>query len=397
MIKGIRVMIHPNNKQRSKLFQCAGVARWAYNWTLGRQQENYKNGGKFIPDGELRKELTQLKKTEEYKWLNVYSNNITKQAIKDACEAYQKFFKGFSRFPQFKSRKKSDPKFFQDNIKIQFTGTHVKFEKLTESKKSNKQKFNWIRLAEKNRIPYGDNVRYIGPRVSFDGLNWWISVGIEFENESNEKSVNDGIGTDLGIHSLAVCSDGNHYRNINKTQRVKKIEKRLKRKQRQVSRKYLQNKDGNKFIKTNNINKIENEIRKIHQRLTNIRHNHSHQVTTEIVNRKPMFIVLEDLNVRGMMSNKHLSKHIQQQRLHEFQRQLLYKSEWNNIRVIFASRWFPSSKLCSCCGNVNKQLTLADRTYHCECGNVIDRDLQASINLKNYGLKIIKEETVTVA
>lgn len=149
------------------MLQYAGAKRFAYNWTLARQQENYKNGGKFISDKDLRKEFTQLKKMPEYKWLNNISNNVTKQAIKDCCEAYNKFFKGLSQFPKFKSKKKSPHKFYQDTDKIQFTGTHVKFEGFSYSKKKNKQKLNWVRLSEHDRIPYGDDVKYINPRVSF--------------------------------------------------------------------------------------------------------------------------------------------------------------------------------------------------------------------------------------
>ena len=156
-------MLLPNNKQKTKLFQYANTARFAYNWALGREQENYKNGGKFISDGDLRKEFTQLKKTEEYAWLNNISNNVTKQAIKDACEAYRDFFKGYTKLPRFKTKKHSVPKFYQDNVKVQFTDTHVKVEGFATSKKKNKQKINWIRLAEHGRIPT-ENVKYMNPR-----------------------------------------------------------------------------------------------------------------------------------------------------------------------------------------------------------------------------------------
>ena len=162
-------MLIPNNKQKSKLFQSAGVARFAYNWALGREQENYKNGGTFLSHYDLRKEFTKLKSTEEYKWLNDYSNNITKQAIKDACLAYKRFFKGESAFPKFKSRRKSKPSFYMDTDKIQFTDKTVKLEKITLSRKKNKQKLNWIRLAEKNRIPVDS--KYINPRITFNGIN----------------------------------------------------------------------------------------------------------------------------------------------------------------------------------------------------------------------------------
>lgn len=375
-------MLLPNNKQKTKLFQCANTARFAYNWALGREQENYKNGGKFISDGDLRKEFTQLKKTSEYAWLNEISNNVTKQAIKDACEAYKDFFKGYTNFPQFKSKKHSVPKFYQDNIKIQFTDTHVKVEGFAKSKRPNKQKLNWIKLAEHGRVP--TNTKYMNPRIKYDGLHWWITVGIECE-DSTAIPLNDGIGIDLGIKDLAMCSDKSKYQNINKTQKVKKLEKRKRRLQRSISRRYEKNKKGENYCKTSNIIKREKELLKLNHRLTNIRQNYLHQTTSEIVNRKPRFICIEDLNVKGMMKNRHLSKTIQQQCFGEFRRQIEYKSAWNNIPVIIADRFFPSSKLCSCCGNIKKNLKLSDRIYRCECGNVIDRDYQASLNLKRYG------------
>ena len=159
--------------------------------------------------------------------------------------------------------------------------------------------------------------------------------------------------------------------------------------QRKVSRKYLKNKKGASYCKTRNIIKCEKEILKLNHRLTNIRHNYLNQVTSEIINRKPKFIVLEDLNVRGMMKNKHLAKAVQEQCFYEFYRQIQYKCLWNNINFITADRFYPSSKLCSVCGNIKKDLKLSDRTYICECGNVIDRDYQASVNLCNYGKSIV--------
>ncbi|WP_342366914.1 transposase [Clostridium perfringens] len=388
MIKSIKVMLKPNNKQKTKMFQYAGANRFAYNWTIARQQENYKNGGKFIKDGDLRKEFTQLKKLEEYKWLNTISNNVTKQAIKDACDSYKRFFKGQSKFPKFKSRKRSRLSFYQDNIKIKFSKTHVKLEGIAISKKKNKQKLNWIRLCEKNRIP--TNCKYSNPRITFDGLNWFISVGVEY-NDNLEIPTNKGIGIDLGIKDLAICSDGNLYRNINKTKRIKKIEKKKCRLQRQVSKKYEINKEGRSYKKTGNIKKLEKQLLKVNHRLTNIRHNYLHQTTSEIINRKPMFIVLEDLNVKGMMKNKNLAKAIAKQCFYEFYRQIQYKCLWNNIKFIEADKWYPSSKTCSECGSIKKQLKLSEREYVCEeCGCVIDRDLNASINLMKYGIKSIE-------
>ena len=388
MIKSIKVMLLPNNKQKTKLFQYANTARFAYNWTIAREQENYKSGGKFISDNELRKEFTQLKKKDEFQWLNEVSNNVTKQAIKDACNTYKRFFKGQCKYPKFKSKRKSTPSFYQDNIKIHFTETHIKIEGFSMSKRKNKQKLNWIKLAEKDRVP--TESKYYNPRITFDGLNWFVSVGLDYEY-CNTNPSNDGIGIDLGIKDLAICSDSNTYKNINKTSKVKKIKKKKRRLQRQVSRKYLKNKKGGSYCKTRNIVKREKELLKVSRNLTNIRHNYLHQTTSEIINRKPTFIVLEDLNVNGMMKNKHLSKAIQEQSLYEFYRQIQYKSLWNNIEFIKADRYFPSSKLCSDCGCINKNLKLSDRTYICpECGNVIDRDYQASLNLKVYGENVLQ-------
>ena len=382
MVKAIKVMLIPNNVQQTKMFQYAGAARFAYNWALAREKENYEKGGKFISDTELRKEFTRLRNSDEYAWLLKISNNVTKQAIKDACIAYKNFFKGLQKYPRFKSKKKSMPKFYQDNIKIQFSDTHVKFEGFSASKKANKQKLNWVRLAEHGRIP--TDAKYMNPRISFDGLNWWISVCIEFP-DCKESLNGDGIGIDLGIKDLAICSDTNKYRNINKSQSVKKLEKRKRRLQRSVSRKYEQNKKKGKYCKTHNIVKNEKLLLKVNHRLTNIRKNYLSQTTSEIVNRKPRFICIEDLNISGMMKNRHLSKAVQNQGFFEFRKQLEYKCKDNGIQLIIDDRFYPSSKLCNCCGRIKKDLKLSDRTYRCDCGNVIDRDFQAALNLRAYG------------
>ena len=383
-------MLAPNNKQKTKLFQYANVARFAYNWALEQEQKNYKSGGKFLSDVDLRKEFTKMKQTQEYKWLNDVSNNVAKQAIKDACDAYKRFFEGLVRFPKFKSRKKSTPSFYQDSLKIKFSETHVKVEGFATSKKKNKQNLNWIRLAEHGRIP--TDCKYSNPRIKFDGLNWWITVGIEYP-DSVVASENEGVGIDLGIKDLAICSDGNKYKNINKSNEVKKLEKKKRRLQRSISRSYEKNKKGKEYCKTNNVIKKEKLLLKLYHRLTNIRQNYLHQTTSEIVKREPSFICIEDLNVSGMMKNRHLSKAVQEQCFYEFRRQIEYKSVWNNIPVIIADRFFPSSKLCSCCGTIKKDLKLSDRIYKCECGNVIDRDYQAALNLKRYGENVLQSVT----
>ena len=388
MIKSIKVQLRPNKKQLTKLFQYAGCARFAYNWAIARERENYKQGNKFLSDYDLRKEFTQLKKHKDYEWLNNVSNNVPKQAIKDACNAYKRFFKGQSKYPKFKIKKHSRLSFYQDNVAIRFTDTHVKVEGFAISKKRNKQRLNWIKLCEKGRIP--PNAKYLNPRFTYDGLHWYVSVGIEIP-DSTTIPTNEGIGIDLGIKDLAVCSDGYTYKNINKTHKVRKIEKRQRRLQRSVSRRYEKNKKRERYCKTRNIIKRQKELLKVTKRLTNIRRNYLHQTTSDIVKRKPSFICMEDLNVSGMMKNRHLSKAVQQQGFYELRRQLQYKAERNNISVIIADRFFPSSKLCSCCRHVKTDLKLSDRIYKCTCGNTIDRDFQASLNLKAYGENVLHE------
>ncbi len=233
----------------------------------------------------------------------------------------------------------------------------------------------------------------MNPRIKYDGLNWYITVGIECEDCTALPS-NEGIGIDLGIKDFAICSDEHKDQNVNKAQRTKKLEKRKRRLQRSISRKYEKNKKGESYCKTRNIIKSEKELLKLNHRLTNIRQNHLHQITSSIVKREPSFICIEDLNVSGMMKNRHLSRAVQQQGFYEFRRQIEYKSAWNNISVIIADRFFPSSKLCSCCGAIKKDLKLSGRIYRCECGNVIDRDYQAAINLKRYGKMILEQQSV---
>lgn len=397
MIKSIKVQLKPNNKQNSLLFQCAGVARWGYNWALDRQQRNYEAGGrKIISDSVLRKELTQLKQTKELKWLYKYSNNITKQAVKDACMAYDEFlniknkhyskktiakakrqnrvltYRDLEGYPNFKSKKKSTPKFYQDNIKIKFNHTHVQLEK-----------FGKVKLAEFGRIPV--NGKYTNPRIKHDGLNWFVSVGIEMGDMTINNPTTESIGIDLGVKDLAIVSTEKTYKNINKTKPVKKANKRLKRLEKQASSQYESMKNNKIKEKGKNLLKLEKQINKTYKRLTNIRTDYVHQITTSLVIAKPEYIVIEDLYIKGMMKNKHLSKAIAEQKLHEFRRQLEYKCSWYGVPLILADKWYPSSKTCSCCGNIKKDLNLSDRVYKCtECGLAIDRDLNASINLREY-------------
>ena len=383
MIKTYKTRLEPNNKQHARMLQFAGAARYAYNWALAKEKEAYELGNSFINDNELRKLFTKHK--EEADWLYDISNEVTAQAIKDAVIAYSNFFKGRAKFPQFKSRKRSRPAFYQNGFKIKATETHIKLEKIAESKRPNKRKLNWIKLSEKNRIHIVET--YLNPRVTFDGIHWYVSVGVEHPDDIIPVPTNPGIGIDLGIKDLAVCADKHTYKNINKTYRVKRLEKAKRRKQRQISRKYLLNKEGNKYVKTKNIEKAELALLKLTHKLTNIRNDYIHKVTTDIVKREPSFIVIEDLNVKGMMRNKHLAKSIQEQNFYRFREILTYKAENAGIKLIIADRFYPSSKPCSNCGAVKQTLKLTERVFVCSsCGLEIDRDYNASLNLCRLGL-----------
>ena len=375
MILAKKVRLYPTKEQEQKLWQSVGTARFIYNYTLAKQEENYKNGGKFISDGIIRKELTQLKKSELL-WLNEVSNNVTKQAVKDACNAYKRFFKSLANRPKFKSKKKSNHSFYNDSIKLKVKEKKVLIEKV-----------GWIKTNE--QIPI---CKYNNPRITHDNKYWYISVGIEV-NKKQEKLTDISLGIDLGLKDLAICSDGKVFKNINKTKKVKNLEKKLRQKQRQISRKYEMNKtkkEGGRrcqFIKTKNIEKLEETTRLIHRKLSNIRNNYLHQITTSIVKTKPYRIVIEDLNVIGMMKNKHLSNSVRKQCFHKFRQYITYKSELIGIELIVANRFYPSSKTCSQCGSIKKNLKLKDRIYRCpHCGAIIDRDLNAAINLSMYKL-----------
>ena len=376
MILAKKVRIYPTKEQEQKLWQSVGTARFVYNYTLAKQEENYKNAGKFINDGTIRKELTQLKKSE-LTWLNQVSNNVAKQAVKDACNAYKSFFKGLTSKPKFKNKKKNKPSFYNDPIKLKIKEKKVLLEKV-----------GWVKINE--QIPI--KVKYNNPRVTYDNKYWYLSVGVEV-NKKEEELTNISLGIDLGLKDLAICSDGKIFKNINKTKKVKKLEKKLKQKQRQISRKYEINKikkEGGvrcQFIKTNNIEKLENTIKLIHRKLSNIRNNYIHQVTTSIVKTKPYRIVIEDLNITEMMKNKHLSDLVRKQCFYKFRKYLIYKSELNRIELVIVDRFYPSSKTCSQCGFIKKDLKLKDRVYKCpHCGAVIDRDYNASLNLSMYKL-----------
>lgn len=372
-MKTYKVMLHPTNVQQTRLFQFAGAARYAYNWAINQQQANYEEGKPFISEGVLRKQFTEFKHEPGNEWMYTISNDVLKQSIKDCCKAYQRFFKHQAKHPKYK-RRKDKQSFYARADSIQFTATHMKTEKLPFK----------LKLAEPGRIPVG--VKYYNSRVTYDGLHWWISVAVETTQKPIVANYTESIGIDLGVKELAVCSNGVVYRNINKTAKVRKLEKKQRRLQRKISRQYEMNKEGKRYKKTCNIIRSENLLRELYQRLSNIRTNYIQQITSEIVCRKPSQIVLEDLNVKGMMRNRHLAKAIQKCCWGLFRQLIEYKAAMLGISLIIADRFYPSSKQCSCCGHIKPDLKLSDRVYVCNsCGLRLDRDLNAAINLKKYG------------
>ena len=366
MEKGFKVQIFPNKEQKELMFKSFGCARFAYNWALAKEKENYEKGGKFISDMDLRKEFTQLKKKEEFKWLNEINNNVTKQAIKDLCKAYKNFFKKKAEHPRFKSKKKSKKSFYNDVYKIKFDDYKVRIESI-----------GWMDMAE-NRIPR--NCKYQNPKISFDGVKFWLSITCIVEDEDNNIPKTEPIGIDMGIKTLMTCSNGINFNRVSS----KKEKKKLKRLQKKASRHYDKMMKTKSSYKSKNLLKLETLIHKQHQRISNVRLNNIHQATTKLVKLNPKAIVVEDLNVQGMMKNKHLSEKIANCSFYEIYRQLEYKCKNKGIEFIVADRFYPSSKICSKCGYKKEKLSLSERTYKCECcGNVIDRDFNASLNLKN--------------
>ena len=373
MIKSIKIRLFPNQEQELLMFKTIGCSRFAYNFALNRCNELYKEGKKYSM-GDIRKEFTQLKKQEEFKWLNEVSNTTMVESMRNLDKAFKMFFKKKSGYPKFKTKRKSSKSFYVRHNTLYFKDNICNIEKIGK-----------VKFKTNYNIP---NCKYSNPYCSYDGKYWYLSFGIEVEENQTTLNKNLSVGIDLGIKDLAVVNVlDKPIININKTKRVRKLTKRLKRLQRQVSRKYEANKVGNKFVKTNNIIKLERQIKLLHRKLSNIRNNHIHQATNKIVKLYPYRVVMEDLNIKGMMGNKHLSKAIAEQCLYEFIRQMKYKCEFNGIEFVQADRFYPSSKTCCCCGHIKKDLKLKDRVYVCEeCGLIIDRDKNASINLGNYGL-----------
>jgi putative transposase len=385
--RAYKVELKPTRKQIQKINQSLGICRWLYNAYLAKNQSLYQN----FKDGKLDKKSAfisannfdkyvnnEIKVLDEYKWINDCGSKARKKAICNAELSYKKFFKGEAQFPRFKKKGKSKVSlYFPKNNKTDWK---------IERHRVNIPTLKWVRIKEFGYIP--TNAKVINGTVTERAGRYYVSIVCEVEKAEDDKPKTEPIGVDLGIKDFAIFSNEVVKKNINKTSRVKKLEKKLKREQVRLSRKYECLKKTKKLEKggatRQNIHKQTVKVQRLHQRLSNIRTDYINKCVHEIVKSKPSHVSIEDLNVKGMMKNRHLSKAVSNQKFYEFRVKLTSKCKQEGIELRIVDRWYPSSKLCSCCGHIKKDLKLSDRVYICnECGLVIDRDLQASINLRD--------------
>lgn len=376
MIKSYKIRLYPTKEQEQLMWKHIGCSRYIYNYMLVKQEELYEAGEKHLSHFDMVNLLKPLKNDGEHDWLYEVSNKTLDRVCGDLDKAYQAFFKKKSGFPKFKSKKKSKSSFpTRETIYFSADGfAHI-------------EKLGKVKYKTDFELPFGRGAKFSNPRISNVNDKWILSFGMECENQA--PVLNDySVGIDLGIKDSAIVAYSDKklvFHNINKSKRVRSLNKRMKYLQRSISRKYEANKIGDEFIKTENIKRFENRLRKLYARISNIRSNFIHQSTHTIVSLLPATVVMEDLNVQGMMKNKHLSKAIHEQNLYEWIRQLKYKCEWREISFVQVDRFYPSSKTCHNCGCVKHDLKLKDRTFVCsECGYTEDRDFNAALNLMSY-------------
>lgn len=386
MQRAYKVELKPTKQQIQKINQSLSVCRWLYNSYIAKNQSLYQDyeSGKldkkkaFISANEFDKYINnEVKILDEYKWINDCGSKARKKVICNAELSFKKFFKGQAQFPKFKKKGKSKVSlYFPKNNKTDWK---------IERHRINVPTLKWIRLKEFGYIP--TNAKVIRGTITEQAGRYYVSIVCEVDKCKDHNPRTDAIGIDIGLKNFAIISNGVIKKNINKTSSVKKLEKKLKREQRRLSRKYESLKKQNKNRKGDatrqNIRKQIVKVQRLYQRLTNIRIDYINKCVAEIIGQKPSSITIEDLNVKGMMKNRHISKVVAQQKFYEFRVKLTNKCKQNDIELRVVDRWYPSSKLCSCCGSIKKDLKLKDRIYVCkECGIVIDRDLNASINLR---------------
>lgn len=381
MLKSYKTEINPTPKQRQKINKTIGTCRFVYNFYIAHNKKIYEAENGFVSGMDFQKWLNNvyLKENPEYSWIKEVSSKSVKQSVMNADRAFQRFFKQQSGFPRFKKRNKSD-------VKMYFVRNN-KTDCFCERHRINIPTLGWVKLKEKGYIPTSKQGYIIkSGAVSIKAGRYYVSVLIDIPNPEKIQLNDFGLGIDLGIKDFAVMSNGVVKKNINKTAKVKRLEKKLKREQRCLSRKYedLKKRSKKKGEATRqNIQKQVLKVQKLHHRIDNIRTDYISKSIAEIVKTKPSYITIEDLNVKGMMKNKHLSKAIVSQKFYEFRTKLETKCKEFGIELRIADRWYPSSRICHKCGYIKKDLKLSDRRYICECGYHADRDFNASLNLRD--------------
>ena len=377
MLKSFKTEINPSEEQKVKIRKTIGTCRFIYNFYLAHNKELHENGKKFMSSNKFRVWLNNeyVPKHPEYSWIKeAYSKAVT-QAVNNGQTAFTRFFNHKSAFPRFKKKGKSD-------VKMYFVKNNPK-DCRCERHRINIPSLGWVRIKEKGYIPTTKDGYVIkSGHVSIKADRYYVSVLIEIPDNRIANNSNEGIGIDLGLKDFAVVSNGASYKNINKSAKLKKLEKQLIREQRSLSRKYENVKKGGPTQRAN-IQKQRLKVQKLHHRIDNIRTDYINKTIAEIVKTKPSYITIEDLNVSGMMKNKHLSKAVASQKFYEFRTKLQAKCNENGIELRVVDRWFPSSKTCHCCGAIKKDLKLSDRTFTCDCGYIEDRDFNAALNLRD--------------
>ncbi|MBS4978324.1 MAG: transposase [Clostridiales bacterium] len=377
LLKSFKTEINPTQEQKVKINKTIGTCRYIYNFYLAHNKELHENGEKFMNGKSFSVWLNNeyLPAHPEYQWIKEVSSKSVKKSIEDGCTAFTRFFKGQSKFPNFKKKGKSD-------VKMYFVKNNSK-DCACERHRLRIPTLGWVRLKEKGYIPTTkDGWKIKSGTVSVKADRYYVSVLVEIPDTQITNNSNEGIGIDLGIKYFAIVSNGETYKNINKLAKLKKLEKQLRRKQRCLSRKYENLKKG-EAIQRKNIQKQKLKVQRLHHRINNIRTDYINKTIAELVKTKPSYITIEDLNVSGMMKNRHLSKTVASQKFYEFRTKLKSKCDDNGIELRIADRWYPSSKLCHRCGCIKKDLKLSDRIYRCGCGYIEDRDFNAALNLRD--------------
>ena len=377
LLKSFKTEINPTEEQKIKIHKTIGTCRYIYNFYLFHNKELYTLGEKFMSGKSFSVWLNNdyLPNHQEYSWIREVSSKSAKHSIEDACTAFSRFFHHQSGFPRYKKKGRSD-------VKMYFVRNNPK-DCLCERHRIKIPTLGWVRLKEKGYIPTSmDGYIIKSGTISMKAGRYYVSALVEVTDPERNSCFSDGVGIDLGLKNLAIISNGTVYRNINKTARIRKLEKQLRRAQRKLSRKYENLKKGEPTQKAN-IRKQKLKVQKLHQRLENIRTDYINKTISEIVKTKPSHITVEDLNVSGMMKNRHLSKAVASQKFYEFRTKLKTKCEEFGIELRIVSRWYPSSKTCHCCGHIKKDLKLSDRVYRCACGYIEDRDFNAALNLRD--------------